>query len=322
MKVWSSIHGADHVPAGTSTVVTIGNFDGVHLGHRHVLARARGLAASLGRVTPLPVVAVTFDPHPLRVLAPTKAPSSLCSLDRRVRLLREHGADVVCVLAFDREMAGWSPEDFVKRVLVGELNAAAIVVGENFRFGAKAAGDMSLLRRAGDAHGFVVDGLKLDGDVQPWSSTYVRSLIDEGDVAEAAHVLGRHHSLEGVVVEGHKRGRQMGYPTANMPASEDEAVPADGVYAGYLRRRDDGSVPLPAAISVGTNPTFDGAERVVESYVLDRTDLELYGAPVEVTFVARIRGQVKFTGTDDLMVQMAADVDETRRILADGQSDR
>ena len=316
MKVWSSIHGADAVPAGTPTVVTIGNFDGVHLGHRHVLDRARGLAASLGRLSPLAVVAVTFDPHPLQVLAPTRVPGRLTTLGSRVRLLREHGADVVCVLAFDQEMAGWTPEEFVKRVLVDELHTAAVVVGENFRFGAKAAGDVALLRREGDAHGFVVDGLTLDGDVRPWSSTYVRSLIEAGDVAEAAHVLGRHHSLEGVVVEGHKRGREMGYPTANMPASKDEAVPADGVYAGYLRRLDDDSLPLPAAISVGTNPTFDGAERVVESYVLDRTDLELYGAPVEVTFVSRIRGQVKFTGMDDLMVQMAADVDETRRVLA------
>lgn len=299
-------------------MVTVGNFDGVHRGHRHVLDSARELSGSLSPRGRLPVLAVTFDPHPMRVFAPDKAPVAVTSVERRINLLQAAGADHVFVLAFDRQMASWSPQAFVEWILVDELRARGVVVGENFRFGAKASGNVELLREFGEQHGFTVVGLELDGAEQPWSSTYVRAAIAAGEVAEAARTLGRFHGVDGVVVEGDKRGRAMGFPTANFPVSTDTAVPDDGVYAGWLRRLDtpDGAA-MPSAISVGTNPTFDGAERRVESYVLDRDDLELYGVPVEVLFVDRIRGQVRFAGMDDLIVQMRHDVEATRRTLAD-----
>jgi len=309
VTVWRSIEEVELT--GMPSVVSIGSFDGVHLGHRHVLARARQAAEALDE--PAPVVAVTFDPHPVRVLAPTKAPPALTSIEQRVRLLEEAGADHVLVLPFDEQMSRWSPQEFVDRVVVRSLGAAAVVVGENFRFGAKAAGDVAFLREQGVEKGFAVDGLALDGEVQPWSSTYVRGLIADGDVAAAAHALDRFHSVDGVVVEGDKRGREMGFPTANVPASNDFAIPADGVYAGWLRV--DGGDAMPAAISVGTNPTFDGADRRVESYVLDRDDLDLYGQPVETIFAARVRGQVTFDGPRELIAQMHRDVADVRRLL-------
>lgn len=294
-------------------VVTIGNFDGVHLGHRHVLARARGLAESIGIGAPLPVVAVTFDPHPLEVIAPDHAPLRLSTLGQRIPLLRDAGADHVYVLAFDKAVSAWTPEEFVQRILIDQLHAAGMVVGQSFRFGHKAAGDIDFLRATGESHGFVVDALELDGGEVIFSSTLVRSLVAGGDVARAAEILGHPHTVEGVVVKGDQRGRELGFPTANMPADPDASVPTDGVYAGWVIRAD--GERLPAAISVGTNPTFDGVERRVESYVLDRTDLELYGETIGVEFVDRIRGQVKFTGVDDLISTIADDVTRTRQLL-------
>ena len=313
--MWRSLHGSTTAPPDGATIVTIGNFDGVHRGHRHVLDRARELATEIGGSQRLPVAAVTFEPHPMRVLAPAKAPTQLCGLRRKIELLQENGADEVYVLAFDAQLAAWSPVEFIDKVLAEDLRAAGVVVGANFHFGAKGSGDVALLREQGRSNGFVVRGLDLSGDERPWSSTYVRSLIAGGDVARASHVLGRLHALEGVIVEGEERGRAMGYPTANMPASMHEAVPADGVYAGYLRLQSDHTKRLPAAISVGSNPTFDGQDRRVESYVLDRDDLELYGLPVEVSFVDRVRGQIKFAGMDDLIKQMHADVEDVRELL-------
>lgn len=315
MNVWRTAKGADTRWDGTPSVVTIGNFDGVHLGHQHVLQRARDLAVRLADAAPLPVVAVTFDPHPMRVFAPDRAPLELTPVESRIALLRRAGADAVFVLAFDRDMAAWTPGEFVKTVVVDQLHAAGVVIGENFRFGHRAAGDIAFLRRIGPELGFEVDGVDLDGDRLPWSSTRVRALIADGDVVAAAALLGRLHTVSGAVVEGDKRGRKLGFPTANVPADPAVAVPADGVYAGWLRRLDRDGPALPAAISVGTNPTFDGVERRVESYVLDRTDLELYGVPVEVCFVERIRGQVTYTGVDDLVVQMHDDVQRTKEIL-------
>ena len=311
MTVWRSIEDVDL--GDRPSVVSIGNFDGVHLGHRHVLAHARAVADAL----PVSgaVVAVTFNPHPMRVIAPAKAPATITSIPQRVDLLEQAGADHVLVLPFDKEMSQWAPDDFIDRVIVRALNATAVVVGENFRFGAKAAGDIAFLREQGVQKGFDVEGLALDGETQPWSSTYVRGLIAEGEVAEAAHALGRFHSVDGIVVEGDKRGRELGFPTANVPASSDFAVPADGVYAGWLQV-EDGPV-LPAAISVGTNPTFDGLDRRVESFVLDRDDLELYGSAVEAIFAGRVRGQVTFDGPDPLIEQMHRDVADVRRMLAD-----
>ena len=309
MQIWRSL---DEVPSDLgSTVVVIGNFDGVHLGHRHVVARAREIAAERG----LTVVAVTFDPHPMAVLRPEHAPTTLTSLEVRAELRGDAGAEAMLAVPFDRGVAAWSPEEFVERVLVSGLHAAGVVVGANFRFGNRAAGDVATLRELGERHGFTAEGIPLDGGPQVWSSTYVRMSLAAGDVAGAAEALGRPYSVRGVVVEGDKRGRELGYPTANVPTTALTAVPPDGVYAGWLRRVDTGEV-FPAAISVGTNPTFDGVrERRVESYVLDRTDLELYGVEVEVSFVERLRGMVAFGSVEALVEQMKDDVDRARELL-------
>ncbi|WP_457208718.1 bifunctional riboflavin kinase/FMN adenylyltransferase, partial [Nocardioides sp. P5_C9_2] len=233
MQIWRSF---DDVPTDLGrTVVTIGNFDGVHLGHRHVLAQARATAGDLGVDT---VVVVTFDPHPMAVLRPEHAPPILASIETRARLLEEAGIDAVLVIPFDREIAGWSPEEFIDRTLVGTLHARAIVVGANFRFGSRAAGDVALLREAGAARDFEVEGIALDGGPQVWSSTYIRQCLATGDVAGAAEALGRSFTVRGMVVRGDQRGRELGYPTANVPTPVDGAAPADGVYAGWLTRRD------------------------------------------------------------------------------------
>jgi riboflavin kinase/FMN adenylyltransferase len=312
VHTWGSL---DEVPADLGrTVVTVGNFDGVHHGHQRVIARAREVAAGLGR---LPVVVVTFDPHPIAVLRPEHAPSSLTTIPKRVELLTAAGADAVLVLPFDREVAGWSPERFVEEVVVSALHAKAVVVGANFRFGAKAAGDVSTLVELGRAQGFTAEGIALDGGPQVWSSTYVRQCLQAGDVEGAAEALGHPFTVSGVVVKGDQRGRELGYPTANVPTSGMLAVPLDGVYAGWLRRLDDETgTLLPAAISVGTNPTFEGErERRVESYVLDRDDLELYGVEVEVSFVGHIRGMLRFDSVEELVETMGRDVERTRTVL-------
>ncbi|MET0837405.1 MAG: bifunctional riboflavin kinase/FAD synthetase [Marmoricola sp.] len=320
MRIWRSL---DDVPGDLGrTVVVIGNFDGVHLGHRHVVRRARELADRDG----LRVVAVTFDPHPMAVLRPEHAPLTLTDIERRCQLLSEAGVDDVFVIPFSREIASWSPIEFIEKVLVDGLHARHVVVGANFRFGARAAGDVATLVEAGHDRDFEVDGIALDGGPQVWSSTYVRTCLAAGDVEGAAEALGRPYSVVGHVVEGEHRGRELGYPTANVP-TQGRAAPADGVYAGWLSMLDPstssgramGDKPRPAAISVGTNPTFDGErERRVEAYVLDRDDLELYGEPVEISFVARIRGMVKFEGVDALIETMAQDVERTRDLLGLG----
>lgn len=308
MQFW---RGVEEVPADLGrTVVTIGNFDGVHRGHVHVIGRAHELAGGL------PVVAVTFDPHPLAVLRPEHAPTTLTTIDQRAALLGEAGADGVLVIPFDRDLAGWSPQRFVDEILVATLRAKTVVVGDNFRFGHRASGDVETLRQLGAARGFDVDAIELDGGPQVWSSTYVRTCLAAGDVEGAAEALGRPYAVRGVVVEGDHRGHELGYPTANVPTAGMVAAPVDGVYAGWLRRLDRPASPrLPAAISVGTNPTFDGADRRVEAYVLDRDDLELYGVEVEVAFVAHLRGMTRFTSIDALVEQITDDVDRARRVL-------
>ena len=310
MQIWRDV---ENVPADLGrTVVSIGNFDGVHLGHAHVLREARDTAARLGVDT---VVAVTFDPHPMSVLRPEHAPPTLTSIETRARLLDGAGVDAVLVVEFTRDIALWSPEQFIDRILVDLLHARGVVVGANFRFGAKAAGDVATLREVGADRDFETVGVALDGGPQVWSSTYVRQCLATGDVAGAAEALGREFTVRGVVVEGDKRGRELGYPTANVPIPPIDAAPADGVYAGWLTRHDTGE-RYPAAISVGTNPTFDGErDRRVESYVLDRDDLELYGVEVEVAFVERLRGMVKFEGIDALIETMHDDVRRAREVL-------
>jgi riboflavin kinase / FMN adenylyltransferase len=278
-----------------------------------VVARAREVAGQLGADG---VVAVTFDPHPMAVLRPEHAPVTLTTIEQRVELLADAGVDDVLVLPFSREMAQWSPERFVVDVLVDRLHAAGVVVGANFRFGSRAAGDVATLRELGEQHGFTAEGIPLDGGPQVWSSTYVRTCLAAGDVEGAAEALGRPVSVRGTVQRGDARGRELGYPTANVAARSTPA-PADGVYAGWLRLVDEtDAAMLPAAISVGVNPTFDGErERSVEAYVLDRDDLELYDREVEVVFVRRLRGMVRFDGVEPLVAAMDEDVRRTGEVL-------
>ena len=307
VTMWREVPRAATKARTEPAAVAIGTFDGVHRGHQHVLARTRELAGAV------PLVAVTFDPHPLAVVRPDREPRKLTTLERRVELLLEHGADEVRVLAFSSEMSGWSPAAFVERVLVDQLHSNLVVVGEKFRFGHKAAGDVAFLEQAGEQHGFAVVGLPLIGDGEVLSSTRARAHIAAGELVETAKVLGRPHEVSGVVARGDQRGRELGFPTANVPVDESFAVPPDGVYAGWVVRA--GGERLPAAISVGTNPTFDGVERRVESYVLDRTDLDLYDEPIRVELVDRLRGMVKYEGVELLIEQMNADVEQTRTRL-------
>jgi riboflavin kinase/FMN adenylyltransferase len=320
--------GLDDVPGDWGrSVVTIGVFDGVHRGHQHIVARAAEVAAGLD----LPVVVITFDPHPVEVVRPGSHPPLLCSVRRRVQLLGGEGCDAVCVLPFTLDFSRLGPDEFVRAVLADRLHTRWVVVGENFRFGHRAAGDVPLLGELGEKYDFGAEGVPLltePGDLgEPGkhgehgvtiSSSGIRDLLNQGDVAGAAEDLGRPHRVEGVVVRGQQRGRALGFPTANLETAPYTAIPADGVYAGWLARLDpEGHEEQrwPAAISVGTNPTFDGRERTVEAYALDRDDLDLYGTHVAVDFAARLRGMVRFDSADALTEQMHRDVDEARDLV-------
>jgi riboflavin kinase / FMN adenylyltransferase len=313
MQRW---HGLDDVPAQWGrSVVTIGVFDGVHRGHQRIVGHARNAAAELG----LPVVVVTLDPHPDEVVRPGSHPPLLCTVGRRSQLLAGLGVDAVCVLPFTYEFSQLGPDEFVRAVLVDRLRAASVVVGENFRFGHKAAGDVALLAELGEKYDFTAEGVPLLAENGTTiSSTGIRAMLTAGDVTGAAHDLGRPHRVEGVVVRGHRRGRALGFPTANLETLPHTAVPADGIYAGWLTQLDSDGSELerwPAAISVGTNPTFDGRERTVEAYALDRDDLDLYGAHVAADFAERLRPTVRFASVDDLVAQMHDDVADARRLL-------
>jgi riboflavin kinase/FMN adenylyltransferase len=302
--------GLEAVPTGWGrSVVTIGVFDGVHRGHQELIGRAVARAKERN----LPAVLVTFDPHPAEVIRPGSHPARLTTLRRRADLVAELGIDAFCVLPFTVALAQTEPAAFVHEVLVERLHAADVVVGRNFTFGHKRAGDVPMLATLGRRFGFGVVGLELiaDHDVT-FSSTYIRSCIDAGDVAAAATALGRPHRIEGVVVHGAKRGRDLGFPTANISTAPFTALPADGVYAGrfVFHGRE-----LPGAISVGTNPTFSGRERTCEVYVLD-VDEDFYGFDVAVDFVERLRGQERFDGIDALVAAIGRDVQRTREILS------
>lgn len=297
-----------HREPSTGPVVTIGNFDGVHRGHVALIRAAR--AAEPGAR----LVAVTFWPHPMSVVRPDQAPLLLTSLPRRLELLRAAGCDEVIVVDFTPEVASWSPAEFVDRTL-RPLRPARIVVGENFRFGFRAAGDVTTLAELGQGD-WKVQALPLltDGS-HPSSSTLIRQAVSEGDFGRVRELSEQAFRFQGVVVRGDQRGRELGYPTANVAAAPGLALPADGVYAGWVTRMDEPSPRWPAAISVGTNPTFDGVERRVEAYVLDRTDLELYGVQIAIDFYVRMRGQVKYEGMESLVKQMRIDVEQIREVL-------
>jgi riboflavin kinase/FMN adenylyltransferase len=303
--------GVEAVPEDLGpAVATVGMFDGVHRGHRALLDRVAAEAAARG----LPAAAVTFDRHPLAVLRPGSEPPLLTTLDGKVELLGAAGVDRVLVLAFTKELSEVGAEVFAAEVLFDALAARAVVVGENFRFGHKAAGDPALLAELGRPRGIEVVAVPLhtDGD-QVVSSTRVRAELAEGDVAAAAASLGRPYAVEGEVVVGDRRGRPLlGVPTANLAVPAGIALPADGVYAGHLTDDADG-IARPAAISVGTNPQF-GTDRRVEAHVLD-FDADLYGHQVSVGFTHHLRGQATFAGVDELVAQMRADIDQARRLL-------
>ena len=291
-------------PTGGGCVATIGVFDGVHRGHQ----RDRAPPAEIARDRNLPVVVLTFDPHPDEVIRPGSHPPILTSARRQAELLADLGADAICTLPFSLEFSRLSPDEFVRVVLSERLHATAVVVGENFRFGYRAAGDVPLLAQLGEKYDFTAEGVPLlvvDGVTI--SSTYIRERLAAGDVEGAAAALGRPHRVEGVVVRGHLRGRALGFPTANLETPPHTATPADGIYAGWLTSLDlDGSEASrwPAAISVGTNPTFGEGERTVEAYALDRDDLDLYGTHAAIDFAARLRGNERFDTVDALVTQM------------------
>lgn len=298
------------------SVVAIGKFDGVHAGHRAVIRQLEERAAETGARA----VAVTFDRNPLAVLRPDRCPENVVTVDRKLELLGQLGLDATLLLTFDEELAARSPEDFVDEILVQALKVSTVLVGRDFRFGHRGAGTPDLLRELGPRLGFtveVVDDVYLPGSDRRASSTWIRELLVEGDVRGATRVLGRAPDVRGVVVHGLKRGRELGFPTANLSPIVDAFVPADGVYAGWLVDHDTG-IRHPSAISVGTNPTFDDVlERQVEAHVVGETGLDLYGHDVTVEFVERLRGMVAFEGIEKLKVQMAADVTDAERVLQD-----
>ncbi len=326
MQLWTDL--SEVPPRFGPSVVTIGSFDGLHRGHAAVL----GCLVALAKESNAKAVAVTFDPHPVAVHRPEAAPVLLTGLTDRLELLARTGVDAVLLVRYTLEFAAQTPPEFVETYLVNGLGARTVVMGRDARFGKGNVGDLATMIELGTQHGFdvvAVDDIgqrpvdqEISGiDSHRWSSTAVRQLLTDGRVDAAAQVLGRWHLVRGVVVHGDARGRTLGFPTANL-GDVAGMIPADGVYAGWLVRPelaaaspDDPDVRLPAAISVGTNPTFNGAERRVEAYVLDRTDLDLYDEQVVMEFVEHLRPTIRFDGIDALVTQMHADVDRARGIL-------
>jgi|UniRef100_UPI0040495995 riboflavin kinase / FMN adenylyltransferase len=289
-----------------SSVVVIGVFDGVHKGHQLLLNRAKEIAA--GRT----IIALTFDPHPTTVFAPDKTPTLLTTLADRVELLKIHNADQVAVMKFNEKFAALSPSEFVQDILVKQLNVGTVIVGRNFTYGHKAAGSVETLIATGVELGFTVDVQELKSDTEVISSSRIRALVVAGKVEQARELLSRPHRLDGVVIHGEKRGREIGYPTANLGQIEGQTIPADGVYAGWLTV---GINFWPAAISIGTNPTFEGERgRQVEAYALDQEGLELYDKNASIEFGWFLRPTLKFDGLDDLLVQMKRDCDQAREL--------
>lgn len=297
------------------SVVTIGNFDGVHLGHMQVLDTIRSQAESRG----VKSVVVTFDPHPAVVHRPDAAPGLIMGTEDKVEVLRGLGFDATLVMNYTLELAGQSAEEFVKSVFVDVLRACCVVVGHDVRWGKGNSGDISTMKELGAKYGFDVIEVAEFGEERRNSSTWIREALEAGDVRTAQRILGRPHRMRGQVVHGAARGRELGFPTANLAPESTGLIPADGVYAGWLIEED--GTRWPAAISVGSNPTFEGVPRQVEAHVIDRPeeaveDFDLYGKHVVVEFVERLRGMVAFTGIENLIFQMRQDVTHAREILA------
>jgi len=309
-------HGLDSVPTDWGKcVVTIGVFDGVHRGHAEIIAKAVALAKERG----VPSVLLTFVPHPSEVVRPGSHPPVLTTIVRRAELVAELGVDVFCPLAFTLEFSHMPPAEFVFNALVDRLHASGVIVGANFRFGHKAAGDVAQLHELGARFGFTAEGVTLlrDGETT-LSATYVRSRVQAGDMGSAAAALGRPHRVDGVVERGDQRGRELGFPTANLRTDAWAAVPADGVYAGKVVRLDEWGRTLgplgTAAISVGTNPTFEVRQRRVEAFILDFSE-DLYGQALGIEFHQKLRGMERFDSVEALVTQMHADVAATRALI-------
>ena len=312
------VRGPEHAgaPAGGSAV-TIGAYDGVHLGHRHVLGLLRSSAAERGLATAV----VTFDRHPATVVRPESAPLLLTDLDQKLELLAETGVDTTVVVPFDTARANETAEDFVTEVLTGALGARLVVVGSDFHFGHGRKGNVALLTDMGSRLGFDTVGVDLedDGSGDVVSSTRIRGLVERGEVRDAARLLGRAHQVRGLVERGDGRGGELGFPTANVAVPPEIAVPGEGVYACRYER-PDGSC-LPAAVSYGRRPTFyaEGGVPVLEAHLLDFSG-SLYGEQARVSFVERIRGQESFDSAEDLVARMHSDVEAVRSVLGAGPS--
>ena len=310
MRVFESLDAIDPAEFGTGSCVAIGKFDGIHLGHRAILTRVREAARRAGLVS----VVVTFANHPLSYLRPEAGPRPLTSRAQRLEMFEALGVDVCVMLDFDEALASIPAEEFVSDVLVGRLGAKEIVMGSDFRFGKGGAGDAALLRALGARSGFVADAVEWVGDADGGrvSSSRIREAITTGDVESATRMLAREPAVRGEVVHGDARGRELGFPTANLGGRIEGLVPGDGVYAGWAIL---GGERLPAAISVGNNPTFtpEGQSRV-EAFLLD-FDGDIYGEPIEIRFAHRLRGTERFASLEALIEQMDADVVRTRELL-------
>ncbi|MGQ3381977.1 bifunctional riboflavin kinase/FAD synthetase [Glutamicibacter sp. TV12E] len=313
MHYWK---GLDAVPADMApTVVTIGNFDGVHLGHCEVLDAAVTQAKARSALS----VAITFDPHPALVHRPDNAPELIMGIADRIDTLAGVGLDATLMIHYTLDFAEQSAEEFVRSIIVEKLHAVAVVVGHDVRFGKNNSGDFGYMQELGKKYDFDVIGVEDVGDKRRLSSTWVREELAAGNVEAAAGILGRPHRMRGEVVHGHARGRELGFPTANLDPEATGIIPADGVYAGWVI--DEADVRWPAAISVGSNPTFEGVSRVVEAHVIDRPeegveDFDLYGQQIVVEFIAHLRPMVAYRGIEALIEQMTEDVDQARTVLA------
>ena len=287
-------------------VLALGIFDGVHAGHQQIIKTAK----HLGEVT-----VMTFDPHPTSVVAPERTPSQLISVKDRIELLKQVGATHVEVVSFNKDFSQLSPDQFIEDVLLGRFKAEHVVIGENFNFGFKAQGSPKYLSEVGPKYGFGVSIVKLQEERgSTISSTRIRSLIIDGEIERANELLTRRFYLKGPVVHGEKRGREIGYPTANLGLSPLSTIPADGVYAGWL---SVGESRWAAAISIGTNPTFPGVRgRQVEAYAIDQVGLDLYDQEAKIEFGFRLRDTLKFDGLAPLLEQMKKDCDQARELTS------
>ena len=316
MLAW---RGLESIPSNWGRcIATIGVFDGMHRGHQRIIARS----VELGAATGLPVVLITFTPHPSEVIRPGSHPAVLTSNIRKAELAGQLGVDVVLFIPFTQEFSRLSPAEFAHEALVADLHSATVVVGENFRFGHQATGDIQVLQALGQQWGFAAEAVPLlCEDQRTISSTYIRSCVAAGDVAAAACALGRAHRVDGIVERGDQRGRGLGFPTANLQTLPHVAVPADGIYAGLVTLLGlDGQTPTTAselltAVSVGSNPTFDGQHRSVEAYILDFRD-DIYGQRIGIEFRSRLREMTRFDSVEDLIAQMHRDVEQTRELLS------